>query len=298
MTARPSVRESTNVRFPWERTRLRAAFEAFGRFAPPLASRVAERMFFTPTRQAASPDQTSFLGTGRRIDLAVDGQRMAAWEWGHGQPVLLVHGWAGRGGQLRAFVPPLVNAGYRAVTFDVPGHGDSEGRRSSLLVFARAIERMAAEYGPFAGVVAHSLGAAATALAHSRGVEMERAVLLGPMADPYGYFRRFLESLGLSEGVCDATERRIERKLDFSWDTFHVPTLAATFEIPALVFHDRADAEVPFGHGAAITAAWPDAVLHPTTGLGHRRILRAPEVLGRAIPFLTEPSTRLLAASC
>lgn len=297
MIRRPLVRESTNVRFPWERSRLRAAFGAFGRLAPPLASRVAERMFFTPMRQAASPDQTSFLTTGRRLDLVVDGKRMAGWEWGHGQPVLLVHGWAGRGGQLRAFVPPLVNAGFRAVTFDAPGHGESEGRRSSLFVLTRAIEALAAECGPFAGVVAHSLGAAAAAVAHSRGVEMESAILLGPMADPYGYFRRFLESLGLSESVCDATERRIERRLGFSWDTFHVPTLAASFEIPALVFHDRADAEVPFGHGVAIAAAWPDAVLHPTTGLGHRRILRAPEVLGRAIPFLTQPTARARAAS-
>ena len=71
----------------------------------------------------------------------------------------------------------------------------------------------------------------------------------------------------------------------------------------ARVFHDRADREVPFAAGAAIARAWPGAQLVPTEGLGHNRLLYAPEVVAPAVAFLAEghperaqPSAHLPAA--
>jgi pimeloyl-ACP methyl ester carboxylesterase len=55
---------------------------------------------------------------------------------------------------------------------------------------------------------------------------------------------------------------------------------------PALVIHDREDRDVPYEHGRQIAAAWPGAQLLTTTGLGHRAILRDPEVVRRTLTFL------------
>jgi hypothetical protein len=52
------------------------------------------------------------------------------------------------------------------------------------------------------------------------------------------------------------------------------------------VLHDRDDAEVPWQHGAGVAAAWPGAKLVLTGGLGHRRILRAPEAITATTAFL------------
>ena len=49
--------------------------------------------------------------------------------------------------------------------------------------------------------------------------------------------------------------------------------------MPALVVHDRGDREVPFEHGETLARSWPGARLMVTEGLGHRRILRDPEVV-------------------
>src|SRR3712207_7030695 len=62
---------------------------------------------------------------------------------------------------------------------------------------------------------------------------------------------------------------------------------------PTLVVHDRDDAYTPVADGAAIAAAWPDARLRVTSGLGHRRILRDPEVVAEAVEFVDRKSTRL-----
>ena len=73
--------------------------------------------------------------------MSAGGQRVAGWSWGDGPAVYLVHGWAGVGGQLAAFVPPLLAGGFRVVTFDAPGHGASAGRRSSIIHFADALRQ-------------------------------------------------------------------------------------------------------------------------------------------------------------
>jgi hypothetical protein len=39
--------------------------------------------------------------------------------------------------------------------------------------------------------------------------------------------------------------------------------------------------------GAAIAAAWPGARLHVTSGLGHRRLLRDPNVIAEVVEFVT-----------
>jgi pimeloyl-ACP methyl ester carboxylesterase len=37
------------------------------------------------------------------------------------------------------FINPLVDAGYRVIAFDAPAHGDSGGKRTSLLEFAQIV---------------------------------------------------------------------------------------------------------------------------------------------------------------
>ena len=227
----------------------------------------------------------------------LDGRRVAAWRWGRGPAVLLVHGWGSRGSRLMSFVAPLTEAGYSVVAFDAPGHGASAGRLSSLPQFISAIQAVARELGDngtFAGIVAHSMGAAATTLAMSRGLRADRVVFLAPAVDPIGYTERFAQIVGLTPDILDRMRRSIERRFGQSWDDFNVLRPAATMTAPLLVFHDRDDRDVEWSNGQAIAAAWPGAELISTEGLGHRRIVHDPEVVSRTIAFLagTKSATR------
>jgi len=265
---------------------LRAAFAFVGRVAPGLAAGWALDLFFTPRGRRGSGRIRALLSSARPFDVTVDGGRVAAWSWGEGPCVYLLHGWAGVGGQLGAFVPPLLAAGFRVVTFDAPAHGASAGRRSSIVHFARALEEIAAREGPPHAVIAHSLGAAAATRAFTLGLQAERAVYIGPTGGPRDWSERFRRHLAVPRPVMAAMRERAERWLGASWDEFDVPALARRQTKPLLVIHDRHDAEVPWSDGAAIARAWPGARLVTTTGLGHRRILRDERVVARAVSFV------------
>ena len=265
---------------------VRAAFAVLARVAPGLAARWALDLFFTPHGRRRSRRGSAFLAAGRRLDVRVEGRRVVGWSWGHGPNVYLVHGWAGVAGQMAAFGPPLVASGFRVLAFDAPGHGVSEGRRASIVHFARALRAIAAQEGEAYAVIAHSLGAAATTHALTEGLHLSRAVFVGPTAGPRDWADRFRNHLGIPTHVMDAMRERSERWLGLSWEQFDIPRLAQSQRLPLLVFHDRHDLEVPWKDGAAIAAAWPGARLVTTTGLGHQRILRDQGVVREAVSFV------------
>lgn len=265
---------------------VRATFAVLGRLAPSLAATWAMDLFFTPRGRRRSPRIGAFLAAGRRFDVSFKGQRVAAWSWGEGPAVYLVHGWAGMGGQLAAFGPPLLAGGFRVVTFDAPGHGASAGRRSSIVHFEGALQAVAEKEGPAHAVIAHSLGAAAVARALTRGFEAGRVVFIGPTGGPRDWAERFRRHLGVPTHVMASMRQRSERWLGASWADFDVPMLAQRQVAPLLIFHDRDDAEVPWSDGAAIAKAWPGARLMTTAGLGHRRILRDERVVSQSVAFV------------
>jgi hypothetical protein len=56
------------------------------------------------------------------------------------------------------------------------------------------------------------------------------------------------------------------------------------------VVHDEGDLEVPWQDGKTYAEAWPDSRLLTTRGLGHRRILREPEVMAAVAGFFSGSS--------
>jgi pimeloyl-ACP methyl ester carboxylesterase len=273
-------------------------FRLLDRAAPSLGARWAEALWFTVPVTPGRPERGA--GPGRRFQVPVAGGTVVGEAWGDGPVVYLMHGWGGWRGQLGALVDPLVAAGRRVVAFDAPSHGDSPSgpagpRRSTILEFADALAAVVAANGPAHAVVAHSLGATAAAFAMRDGLAVGRAVFVAPMADPLPYTRVFAGRLGFGERVRTRLVRRVERRVGLPMSAFAVPAMAGTLATPPplLLIHDREDAETGWSDSAAIAEAWPGARLVSTTGLGHRRILRAPAVVAEVVAF-TGSSTRSL----
>jgi pimeloyl-ACP methyl ester carboxylesterase len=252
---------------------------------PSLAAWWAERLFFTPPR-ARSRRIEAFLAGGEPFAVRSGGRRIAAWRWGQGPTVLLVHGWGGLGGQLSEMVDPLVRAGFTVVAFDAPGHGQSGRGMTSLVDFARAVDALVRVVGPLHGTVTHSLGGAAIAFALRRGLHLPRAVFLCPPARPVDWARTFAEHLGVGDDVMGRMRRRAEKRLGVAWSDLDIPSFAGSLTTELLVVHDKDDAEVQWADGDLLARSWPGAELVTTTGLGHRRILRDAGVVSHAVAFL------------
>jgi pimeloyl-ACP methyl ester carboxylesterase len=271
-------------------TIVRSIFQVLETTAPALSIRLAERLWCTipggASATAAKP--------GRLFTIE---DRIVAEKWGSGPIVYLVHGWGGVRGQLDPFVAPLVQSGHTVVAFDAPSHGDSApgafGRGRGLLPeFSEALATVVKHFGegrPAHGVIAHSLGSAATAIAILDGLAVERAVLIAPMADPIPYTVEFGQMLGFGERTRTGFLRRLEHRVGRAMSDFDIPARLGESEEdlpPILVVHDLEDKEVHYRDGALLAAVWPEAEFLGTTGLGHRRILRDEAVIQRAIGHL------------
>jgi len=288
---------STTVRLTTEIFARRVALRASSRFAPELAAAWAERLFLTPPR-ARHPERAlaDFIDARPRA-IMHRGRRIATWRWGaRAAPVvLLAHGWGGSARQMRNFVFPLVTAGFRVVAFDQPAHGLSEGRLTGLPDLADAFAAVAADHGSphgeLRGIVAHSFGGAAAALALASG-RLHAArdipiVLIAPPSDLLGYSRRFARWYWIPERVRDAMQAAIEERYGVRWRELEVSRLAPRLTAPALVIHDRDDRIVPWNQGAYLARAWPGARLLVTGGLGHARILESDTVTHAAADFIS-----------
>lgn len=290
-----TLTNSTNVRNPLLGLLQRAELAVVATVAPGRAVDLAARHFSTPPRFEHTARERELLSTGRRDDVASRHGRLATWHFGRDDrpAIVLVHGWGGRGAQLGAFVPVLLESGCQVILFDHAGHGQSDGEHATLVHFwdgLAAVVAQAERRGTrIAGLVAHSLGAAAAGawLNETRRGDL-RAVLIAPPTSVERYSGHFARRMGIGEPVRRAMQERFERTLGRRWSEFELPASVAHARAPVLVVHDQDDAEVPFGAGLALARAWKDARLVATRGLGHRRVLRASEVVQDAVDFLAE----------
>jgi pimeloyl-ACP methyl ester carboxylesterase len=277
---------------------LRASFVPLSALSHALSAWWAELIFRTPPRHPRLPSERRALDRGEFRWLPFRDGRLATWSFGNGPPVLLVHGWGGHAGRLFRFFEPLSAAGFSVLAFDAPGHADSSGALSSLPDFVAAVQAVEAEHGPLAGIVGHSVGASAAALAIRRGLSVPRAVLLSTPANPEYYAARFAKYLRMPAPVREGMKRRLASRYAVGWEDLR-PIGPGESRAEILVFHDRGDCRVPWKEGAAVAAAWPGARLVTTCGLGHHKILRDPGLVSEAVRFLSEaPASAVRYGSC
>jgi pimeloyl-ACP methyl ester carboxylesterase len=294
----PVPRNSTLVRSKTALRLTRAALQTAFVLSENLGASLAERLFTSPRRHRRPDRERGVLATARpfSIDVALRAprwrgarQQIAAWRWGYGPTVLLVHGWEGRGTQLGAFVDPLVRAGLSVVAFDAPGHGDSPGRRLYLTDLADCVTAAARATGPLHAIIAHSLGASAVLLAQRRAaLDARRNVMIAPNVLIDDALARFARSVALDDAEREQFERQLARQSGFPIDALRIEHLVGARSGGLLVIHDDADPEVPFAHGERLAATWPQARLHPIAGLGHRRILRDERVVAEVVEFVRQ----------
>lgn len=269
---------------------LRTALNATSYIAPGLAGRAAFALFARPVgRSRPRPAERPLLAEARTGRLTVNGKAVITYRWGDGtRPVLLVHGWSSRASRLSAVTTELRDKGYSPVAFDAPGHGDSEGRATTILEYREIIRQLHAEHGDFEAVVAHSFGVLATFFALRGSVRAGRIVGIGGVADFDYLVDRFCSILGLRDRLKQQLRSRIEGFLfpgePEIWRRFNATYRPEEIGVPVLLIHDEDDDVVSAGQ-SRITASAHGARLILTRGLGHRRILADTDVVAAAVDF-------------
>lgn len=278
---------------------IKITMRTMSRVSPRLAGRCAIALFSTPMRQArVRPEEREVLDAAQTETIDVMGHRVATYRWGDGsRPVLLLHGWESRASRYAPFVSELLAKGFSPITFDAPGHGETTGRFAHILEYRAIASQLQDRYGVFEAVVAHSLGALYVFHALRTGVATRRLVAISGPCD-YGYpVERFNEQFQLSSRARDDFRGRIERFFqpeEDIWERFSPCYEPSSLPIPILLIHDRNDRVIAYEQGELLAAAYGTrARLVTTQGLGHHRILFAPEVIRQVVDFVasSDPGT-------
>lgn len=252
----------------------------------------AYQAFFSPSQYEVKPKDREIIQSGNNYRLPYEAGEIAVTTWGERDPaVLLMHGWGGARAQMTGFVNPLLSAGYRVVAYDQPAHGESDGRLTNILDITPTLDLIREKEGDFEAIIAHSFGTLITSYAL-----VERSFPPPSRLVYFGAFNRLLDSLprfqvlaGLPDEVMDGLQDMIYENFGHGvLDAIVNETLTPQIDIPALLFHDKADNVTPIEDSRAIAKVWKSAQLIETSGLGHRGALQSKEIHEQVVEFLTE----------
>jgi len=219
--------------------------------------------------------------------LTVNGINIKAWKWGSGPSVLLVHGWNGRGMQLGRLVDPLLSAGYQVISFDAPGHGQSDGIQTHLTQISDVIKALSKQHGPFHSAIGHSFGVACLSAAISNGMAIPNLISISSPGGLSNLIGQYCQAMSIPLQTERYLRQRLEKRIGSElWHRF-----ADSYPLDggvkrSLIIHDKDDKWVDWHESEQLSQCWPEAELILTKGLGHQRILRDPGLVREIVSFI------------
>ncbi|AHJ97194.1 alpha/beta hydrolase [Hymenobacter swuensis] len=290
----PTISPSPVVSLPPAIKLLRLKFRVLAAVSTEWAFGEAWKLFTTPRRLPEKHWEAAALAAARPFTVATKTGSVTAYEWNPAgeRTVLLVHGWEHRASFWGVLARELVAAGFRVVALDGPAHGTSEGRRTTLPNFARAVQAVADALDDVYAVVAHSLGGAATVgvpvqFNQARTGRLPRLVLLAVPGSTAAVAQRFAGLLQLPPAVVARINRYVQEQHGRDAESFSLIQVGRQFPADrALLLHDHNDASIPFAEAEEIAANWPGLDFRATAGLGHNQIMRDPAVLRQVVAFM------------
>ena len=281
------MKKKKQIRRPLSLRLTQLAFARLGPIFPGYFGKLAYRLWFTTHRFKRPEIANRAADKADRTTINVNNVSINVWSWGQGMPVLFIHGWSGRGTQAVHLMQPLIDSGYRVISYDGPAHGETAGRQTSMLEISDVILALSEHYGPFHCTITHSFGGMILAYSIALGFNTASAVCICPPATIESILHNFQHALMIPDKVLAVMKDLLYTNYGSDLER-RVSTLSnvRTLSIPALVIHDNGDTDIPWEDGRAVAKAWPGAKFMLTHGLGHRRILRDPAVVSAISEFI------------
>lgn len=247
-----------------------------GLISPKWAGKRAFRLFTTAPAPVIRPKEQAFLDTARQQTASHSGRDTVEYHWGAEDApyILLSYGWGYNAGRWRYFVPALVQAGYRVIAYDPPGHGLASRKRLHFVDNLNIIKTIIENYGQPEALIAHSFGGACSVQAMDflpKSLHPKRMVVMGAFSNARsGVFLPYQKGLGLTERVYQQFENHIKLEAGEQLRPFHIaPFTAELAHIAALIVHDPLDKVTAGTEAQGYHAYWPGSALYLPVGAQH-----------------------------
>lgn len=262
-----------------------------------LEAYLAHHLWFMPTKSKYLSEKEIILLKQSVDSKSIFNVTVHSWSLSHFTPstpaVLLIHGWGGRWGQFREWVPLLLEQGFQVIAFDGPSHGFNPGFKTNVYEWSQVVLDIFNQFPNISKAITHSFGSTVLMHALLNKPIIKEVVFIAPPARLDLLFERFQERLSVSEKAMQKHRHKFFKKFQDKdvqrlGSNYHLVQLV---DLHGIIIHDENDYDVPLSEGQLLKEFWSkniskDIQLIKTTGLGHNRILRSSEAIEPAIKFL------------
>jgi pimeloyl-ACP methyl ester carboxylesterase len=278
----------------WQKRLIQLGFQVFGRLLPRSAANWAYRFFITPRWRARHLRTDDVIDAAKVSDLPFNGHTVKLYNWGdeNNPVVLLAHGWESRGTALRMYVKPLLSRNYRVVAFDAIAHGDSTGEWNHLAQNAQTMAHIIGHLGGVHAVIGHSFGCSSVVFALefvNPQLSIERLVFL---AVPHATLRiaeHYFDAFKIPQRTRQHFIKKISNIAQMPVEKIDVAKAHPSVKVgKLLLIHDEKDDVTSIEAAYNVVNNWENAHLIVTSGYGHFRIAKNPDVIRRVVSFIEE----------
>lgn len=252
-------------------------------------AKIAVNGFCTPRRFERTELERACFEQGRHIEFK-SGQIANIWgENNHdNQPlILLIHGWESRGTTFYTLIDALVAQGFKVLAWNAPAHGASPGQKTQLYAMVEAlIEDLKTSGLKPSAMIGHSMGGAMIGLLHKLTIVPKCLVIISAPTRIRQIFSAKFKSYGMNDRVVKRIFQLINTFGAISMDEFCLSNSDLDVHHSILVVHDKNDREIPFSEFEHLQIKWKNAEFLATIGLGHRRILRDPDLSEKIATYI------------
>ncbi len=270
---------------------LRTKLHALKLISPRKAGEEAFRLFITPPRRSVKI--SAVFEAHENLAFNFNGLTIRGHRVNHPQQkkVLLLHGFSSSYHHFEGYVQPLLDAGFEVLAFNAPAHGFSEGKTAHAVQYSEMIRQINELYGPVNGYVGHSFGGLSVCLALEQMEHQPdtRLVLIAPATETTTAIDSAFTLIGLQSKAIKAEMEKTIRRIsgnDASW--FSVTRTIPHIKASVLWVHDEDDDITPLRDALKVKqSSYPHVQFHITSGLGHHKVYRNPEVISHVVSFLS-----------
>lgn len=205
--------------------------------------------------------------------------------------VLCVHGWRGRGHQLRRFVDPLLAKGFCVAMINLPAHGDRGKNRTDIYECADMVNEVWDKVAPIDSIIAHSFGCPVSVLSFSEKYKPRKLAIIAGNFDIVYLLEQYAAAfnLGSLAGKISQQIRMICDKHIFkgSWDQLSNDTMLEKIKgVETRFWHDPTDVEINVAVNVELSNHLVNSSVIDVPRAGHFNILKLAYVIDSVCDFI------------
>ncbi len=241
-----------------------------------LAAKEAFKLLCTPYTRKRVYALPPIFDQGIKITHSYQQHTISGYVWKPTKPnnhkILICHGFDSASYKFAHYIPPLLSYGFEVMAFDAPAHGLSTGKTINVLQYSNFILEILNHFGPVSGIMAHSFGGTAAALANEQLPQgtIKKLVLIAPATETTSSINDFCKVLDISKALQYQLNHLVLSIAGKPISWYSVSRIVQAVTTPTLWLHDRNDKITPYNDMAHLQQLnLPHLQFGITEGLGH-----------------------------